>query len=194
MEAFLNLRGSPVACSFLDSPSSPVEAAPPDGWEQAGCRSGGFTMRTVKILVVSKDAELRDSLSRLSIEGKLRIETICTQSATQAVSMAHEEDIRLVAIDDTVANGTLAGVARKCRSAQRELSVVCVVSRPDAALEIELRRLGVLYVAVRPVSVPTLQSVVRTAIDIDTRRQYRAGTPPVGVPALPAEFDMEESR
>ncbi len=151
-------------------------------------------MRTVKILVVSKDAELRDSLSRLSIEGKLRIETICTQSATQAVSMAHEEDIRLVALDDTVANGTLAGVARKCRSAQRELSVVCVVSRPDAALEIELRRLGVLYVAVRPVSIPTLQSVVRTAIDIDTRRHYRAGTPPVGVPVLPAQYDMEESR
>lgn len=148
-------------------------------------------MRTIRAVALTKDADLRDWFTALTLEGKVRLEARCTVSLSHAVSLAHDEDTRLVLLDDTaVENGSLAKGARRVRQAQRDLTVVCVISRPDSSVEVELRQMGILYIAIRPLDMATLDSVVRHALQTDTRKHYKPGTPPVGVPALSAEWEL----
>lgn len=144
-------------------------------------------MRIVRIVAVTRDAELREWLGALPRKGKLQIQAFCTSSIPQAVALAQEEDIRLVLLDDTAATGeAFLRATKKVRLAQRELSVLSVISRPDPNLEVKLRQMGVLFIAVRPIDHALLTKVLNQALHTDTRKHYKPGTPPVGVPVLSA--------
>ena len=147
-------------------------------------------MRIVRIVAVTKDAELREWLSTLPRRGKLQIQPVCTSSIPQAVALAQEEDTRLVLLDDTAATGeAFLRATRKVRIAQRELTILSVISRPDPNLEVKLRQMGVLFIAVRPIDHGLLTKVLPQALHTDTRKHYQPGTPPVGVPALSAGME-----
>ncbi len=147
-------------------------------------------MRTIRIVAVTRDAELREWLSSLPPEGKLQIQAFCTGSVPQAVALAQDEETRLVLLDDTAAAGEgFLRATRKVRIAQREISVLSVISRPDPRLEVQLRQMGVLFIAVRPIDHALLKKVLHQALHTDTRKHYKRGTPPVGVPVLSAGLE-----
>lgn len=148
-------------------------------------------MHAIRIVVLTRDVGIRDWSANLPLGGHWVVEARSTASVSQMVSWAREEDTRLVLLDDTAANGGLARAARRVRQAQREMTVVCVTSRPDPDLEVELRRMGVLYIVVRPIDLGLLEKVLQTALHTDTRKHYKLGTPPRGVPALPADLNLK---
>lgn len=147
-------------------------------------------MRTIRIVAVTKDADLREWLNTLPPDGKLRVQPFCTGSIPQAATLAQDEDTRLVLVDDTVATGeAFLRAVRKMRIAQRDLSILSVITEPDPAIEVKLRQMGVLFIAVRPIEFALLKKVLHQALHTDTRKHYKRGTPPVGVPALASHME-----
>lgn len=145
-------------------------------------------MRTIRIVAVTKDSDLRRLLDAMPPDRDLRVQAACASSPAQANGILHDEDTRLVLLDDT-ADASIVRLAKRVRATRPDISILCVLSRPDAGLEVRLRQAGVLYLFVRPTDHRLLAKIIYNALHSDTRRYYKRGTPPLGVPALPTAME-----
>lgn len=144
----------------------------------------GTAMRT-GLLIASKEPELIEKMPSLLQTDLPDVEGVTASSPAQVVSLAQEVTTRLLVLDDTVAEGeAMFRLIRRVHATRPELGIVCVTSQADSAIEIRLRQLGVLYVMVRPVSYQLLSLVMKKALESDTKKYAKPGTPPYGVAAL----------
>jgi DNA-binding NtrC family response regulator len=144
-------------------------------------RSGGCPFKTRRsmskqgvVMVASLDRLLLASTQEIG--NAIGCTVVPTDTTDCALEFIHRATVRVMLIDEVLANASGLELLRRIRLASPELKVIFIAEEPSIDLEREVRSAGVSYFGNKPVNPLLLRRVLEKVLEHETRRLRQVGT------------------